>query len=186
MINNTKPRFELTQTFEVLFWNSCTGTYLVTSRNLTQTSLHASKWNLLSSFHFIKTLQRERYVLFLPGVINETGHDVRTRSWSRSRSRMRVWGWAWARGEGPGVWTVSEDRPGEAAVSQREPGRRRQAGVQTVGPAERPEQGNASPPGRCPGRAHAAELRNIQTKLYRALRCRFSLVMESAAWLQVL
>lgn len=35
-------------------------------------------------------------------------------------------------------------------------------------------------PARCPGRAHAAELRNIQTKLYRALRCRFSLVMESA------
>lgn len=51
-------------------------------------------------------------------------------------------GGARARGEGPGVRTVPADRPGEAAVPEREQGRRWEAGVQTVGPAERAGQGN--------------------------------------------
>lgn len=47
-----------------------------------------------------------------------------------------------ARGEGRGVRTVPADRRGEAAVSEREQGGRRKAGVQAVGPAERAGQGN--------------------------------------------
>lgn len=67
-------------------------------------------------------------------------HDVRTRT--RSRTRLRLRGGTRARGEGPGIRAVSAHRHGEAAVSEREPRRGREAGVQAVGPAKREGQGN--------------------------------------------
>lgn len=69
-------------------------------------------------------------------------HDVWTRSQPRPRAQLRVRGGARTRGKGPGVRTVHPHRPGEAAVSEREQGRRRKAGFQTVGSAEPARQGN--------------------------------------------
>lgn len=69
-------------------------------------------------------------------------HDVRTRTRSRTRTRLRLRGGTRARGEGPGIRAVPAHRHGEAAVSEREPRRRREAGVQAVGPAKREGQGN--------------------------------------------